>query len=108
MNAYRRCNVFERILSLSTVSTLPDTCLDLTIELLLRCTFVDGSTTLITRCGIDSWTTLFLRKKGGILRDKLLHLAARVIDTSDRDQIKKWSDGGLDPVWLDIRHKSNF
>ena len=95
MNAYRRCNVFERILSLSTMPTLPQVCLDMTIELLFRCTYVEGSTTLLTRCGIHSWIALFLRKKDGMIRDKLLLLASRMVNTSDRGRVERWSDGGL-------------
>ena len=88
MEIYRQCNVFERILTLYSADNR-----DKIVHLLYRCTYVEGSLTLVTRCGILSWIQGQIKVSGsqGLL---LKQLALRVLETSDEQRVGEWSDGG--------------
>jgi len=94
---YRRCNIFERLLSFSASPSSPRVCSQKIVDLLFRCTYVDGSTTLITRCGLLSWlsTCLTTQKTSDVMGDGLRSLSTRVYETSDQDRVNEWSDRTL-------------
>lgn len=94
MESYRRCNVFERALSLSASPSLPENCSEKIVELFYRCTFVGGSTTLITRCGLLSWIQARLAVETA-QQEMLKALASRIYDTCDVDRVSEWSGGAL-------------
>lgn len=93
MEIYRRCHIFERLLSMLTTSSMPNIHTKKAIDLLYRCTFVGGSTTLITRCSILSWISLLLKAGKPIISNvqALKNLALRVYDTSDQNRVDDWS-----------------
>lgn len=97
MEIYRHCNVFERLLSLCASPSFPETCSIRVLELLFRCTYIEGSTTLITRCAVVSWIVSRLTQKGtsewGTAR--LRALAWRLYETCDRGYVNDWSNGTL-------------
>jgi nucleolar pre-ribosomal-associated protein 1 len=64
------------------------------LRLLLRATHVDGSTTLITRCGVLSWVKMMLDNQDP--RQRMLKaLALRVYETCDRERVNEWSSGAI-------------
>ncbi len=67
------------------------------MRLLFRCTYVEGSTTLITRCGLLSWICcrIALREANEYESDVLRLLASRAHKTSDHDRVKEWSKGAF-------------
>lgn len=94
---YRRCHILERILTISTTFLMPMVCFEKIVSLLYRCTFVKGSSTLITRCGLLSWISTRLKAGKGTVRgnDVLKLLASRAYDTSDKEWVDDWSNGGV-------------
>lgn len=92
MNQYRRCKIFERLLSLLASPSLQLRISDRIVHLLYRCTYVDGSTTLLTRCAVLSWIKA-CTAKGGMDEVMLLSLASRISKTCDKDRIREWSNG---------------
>ena len=96
MALYWQCNILERILTLTWLPSLPQGCFHRIVEFGFRCTYVDGSTTLITRCGLMGWISCCLAQKTGQSRDRLLLLAVRAHETCDQGKIDAWSDGGFD------------
>lgn len=97
MELYRKCNIFERLLSLSASPSLPESCSQKILNLLFRCTYVEGSSTLITRCGIVSWISSLLTSQSTseLVKARLRALAMRVYETSDQDRANDWSNGTL-------------
>ena len=97
MEIYRRCNVFERLLSLCACPSFPETCSERVLDLLFRCTFVEGSTTLITRCAVISWIVSRLTQKESSESGKarLKALASRLYETCDQSYVNDWSNGTL-------------
>ena len=92
MDQYRRCKVFERVLSLSSSPSIPRRCDESIIKLLYQCTYVDGSTTLLTRCAVLSWAKA--RITMGNLNTKLLEaLVSRILETCESDRVSEWSNG---------------
>ncbi|KAL9127793.1 MAG: hypothetical protein Q9217_003399 [Psora testacea] len=98
MEIYRRSNILERLLSMSASPTLPNACFEKVVDLLFRCTYVDGSTTLITRCGLLSWVGSHLTWKEGHGRERLKVLAMRVYETSEKSRANNWSDDEFEAV----------
>lgn len=96
MEVYRRSNIFERLLTLHTSASLPGSCSEKIVHLLYRCTYVDGGTTLITRCGLLSWVQneLALNTLTPAERFLLRSLLKRVYETSDINKVDDWSGGG--------------
>ena len=98
MALYWRSNTLERVLTLSWSPSLPEDCFHRIVDLCFRCTYVDGSTTLITRCGLMGWLSCCLAQKSSRFRDRLLLLAVRAHATCDQGKIDAWSDGGFDVI----------
>ena len=97
MNIYRKCHVFERLLSFSASPSLPKSCFEKILDLLFRCTYVDGSSTLITRCGLMSWISCRLASHAtdDMTGERLGMLASRVYETSDDGRIDEWANGSI-------------
>lgn len=78
------------------------------MRLLFRCTFVGGSTTLITRCGLLSWicSRIALRNANEYDSDILKLLASRAHKTSDHDRVKEWSKGAFTVVLYSLQMTS--
>lgn len=94
MEIYRRSDILERLLSMSATS-LPGSCKQKLLSLLFRCTFVGGSTTLITRCGLLSWVQSQIKSHHSTPPEhvSLRKLALRTYETSDQEHVKQWSNG---------------
>ena len=97
MEIYRRCHILERLLSLFASSRLPKNCLERIVDLLHRCTFVGGSSTLITRCGLLSWIDFIVKAGKPVVSNvqTLKHLALQVYDTSDKSRVDDWSGSAI-------------
>ena len=97
MEIYRKCHIFERLLSFSASPSLPEPCFQKILDLLFRCTCVKGSSTLITRCGLMSW--IFSRLASHAINDmtgeRLKGLASRAYETSDQARVDDWTNGTL-------------
>ena len=95
MEIYRRCHIFERLLSLSASPSLPEICYKRILQLLFRCTYVGGSTTLITRCGLLGWLycQIMMKKTESFDSDVLGLLASRAYESSDKERVNDWSKG---------------
>ena len=97
MNIYRKCHMFERLLSLSVSPSLPESCFEKILDLLFRCTYVGGSSTLITRCGLMSWISSRLASEAvdDMRGERLGMLASRAYETSDDGRIDDWANGSI-------------
>ena len=97
MEIYRHCNILERLLSLCASPSFPETCSERVLDLVFRCTYVEGSTTLITRCAVVSWIVSHLTQKGtsGWGKARLRALASRLYETCDQGYVNDWSNGTL-------------
>ena len=97
MNLYRKCHMFERLLSFSASPSLPEPCFEKILDLLFRCTYVDGSSTLITRYGLMSWISSRLASHGidGMTGERIRVLASRAYETSDYGRIDDWANGSI-------------
>ena len=94
VNTYRRCAVFERVMSLAASPALPKSCFEKVCHLLYRCALVGGSTTLITRCSVLSWIRARMAMKGPF--DLLLSCSdSKIRATCDAKHILEWSNGAL-------------
>ena len=95
-DTYRRCNIFERLLSLSTSPSLPEGLFGKLVDLLFRCTHVDGSTTLITRCGLMAWISSCLSSPSKMTSEgRLLRLGSMAHERCDWARVGKWSGDSL-------------
>ncbi|KZF23290.1 hypothetical protein L228DRAFT_246044 [Xylona heveae TC161] len=101
MDTYRLRNVFERFLSLYASPFLPKTIKEKIMHLIFRATFVQGSTTLITRTGVINWVQTRLAV-GDANRTVLLKLAERLYDTCDKARVDDWSGGTMQGTIKDI------
>ena len=108
MELYRQSQIFEKILTMSTSPHLPMNCYEKVVDLLFRCTYVEGSTTLITRCGIMGWLKIHARKQNGRMRSNLLLLGRRLYEFSDQTRVNEWSRESLSAALarLDSLHPS--
>lgn len=95
MEYFRKSNIFEQLLSHYGSRSCAATAKDKIVRLLLRATHVDGSTTLITRCGLITWIQMMLDNHNPRQRT-LRTLAARVYETCDTERVGKWSSGTMD------------
>ena len=91
MDIYRQSQILEKIMTLAASPHIPATCYEKIIDLLFRCTYVEGSTTLITRCGLVSWIDIHVAKTTGLLRSKLIFLGRRAYEQSDQTYVNEWS-----------------
>ena len=93
METYRACNVFERVLAATSSPRLPAICFDKVVDLIFRCTYVDGSSTLVTRCGVNAWMTNCMlstqAKRSGFV-EKLQLLRQHIEVTSKRSTVEHW------------------
>lgn len=95
MEAFRKSNAFEQLLSFYASRSCNATCKEKIVRLLLRATAVGGSTTLITRCGLVSWIQMCLNSQDP--RQKMLKvLAQRVYETCDQGRVGEWSNGTIE------------
>ncbi len=94
MEIYRRCGAFERFLSLYSSPDLTQHLRKTIIGLSFRATYVNGSTTLITRAGILGWiqARVALKDPHAPLLKLLLE---RLLDTCDQGRIADWGGGGV-------------
>lgn len=78
---------------MSPSSSLPESCSEKIVNLLFRCTYVGGSSTLLTRCGLLSWINSRLGTYSLSFSDRKLlsQLAMRAYETSDKERIDEWS-----------------
>ncbi len=94
MDLYRIRNVFERVLSLYSSPFLSSSYKKKILSMAVRATFVEGSTTLITRSGVISWIQAQLSLNGP--HDILLkRLERRLLETCDPKRVNEWSGGVL-------------
>ena len=92
---YRRCGIFERIMSQSSAQRLEPSFTEKSIRLLYRCTYVEGSTMLVTRCGVLAW--IWEREAQDPSLGPLLRcLATRILHSCDTERLRNWS--GSDQV----------
>ena len=68
------------------------TCVNKMIHLLYRASFVQGSTTLITRCGALSWIDARLADSD-IQKDLLRTLATYLYDNCAQQRVSEWGNG---------------
>ncbi|KAI9789430.1 MAG: hypothetical protein M1835_001673, partial [Candelina submexicana] len=90
MEVFRIRNVFERLLSLYSSPFLSTFHRKKILALAARATSVEGSTTLITRSGVNSWIQAQLSLDGPC--DVILQrMATRLLETCDQRRVSKWS-----------------
>ena len=96
MDIYRRSNLFERFFAFVASPSSPTSCAKKILQLLYRCTYVGGSTTLITRCGLLGWVQSELALNQDAVERSFLHsLARRALDTCDKERVNEWSGGNV-------------
>ena len=105
MNLYRKCHIFERLLSFSASPLVREPCFEKILDLLFRCTYVDGSSTLITRCGLMSWVSCRLASQviDDMTGERLRMLASRAYETSDDGHVDDWANGSIVCTLDDLR-----
>jgi nucleolar pre-ribosomal-associated protein 1 len=95
MEYFRKSNIFEQLLNHYGSRSCAAAAKDKIVRLLLRATHVEGSTTLITRCGLITWVQMMLDNHDPRHR-ALRTLASRVYETCDRERVGEWSSGTID------------
>ena len=90
IDIYRRCGVFERAMSLCTMPTLGPACREKVVHLLYRCACVEGSTMLVTRCGVLGWIRERSTKEVPHLVQLLQCLASKLLETCDVTRLEAW------------------
>ncbi|KAL8678966.1 MAG: hypothetical protein Q9186_004734 [Xanthomendoza sp. 1 TL-2023] len=97
MELYRRCHILERLLSLMASPSLPSPQQEKLLELLYRCGYADGSTTLITRCSLPSWVPCRIASgyTRGLQTSALEGLVERCLQDCDQKRVHEWSGGKL-------------
>ena len=105
MDIYRKCHIFERLLSFSASPSLPESCFQKILDLLFRCTYVKGSSTLVTRCGLMSWISsrLVSCATDDMIGVRLRSLASRIYETSDQGRVDDWANGTIKPTLENLR-----
>ena len=98
MEIYRRSNVLERILAMPWSPALPPGPVEKIVDLLVRCTHVEGSTTLVTRCGLGSWIACRLPNANNCVRKRLKQLAKKLMENSDKVRVEEWNEGTLNTL----------
>lgn len=92
MEYFRKSNVIEQLLDHYSSRSCATPAKEKILRLLMRATHVEGSTTLITRCGLLPWVQMMLDNQDPRHRT-LKALALRVYDTCDRARVDEWSSG---------------
>lgn len=92
MEIFRTKNVFERLLSYYASASCAVSAKEKIVRLLLRAAAVQGSTTLITRCGLLGW--IQMRLDNNDHRHRMLRLlASQLWETCDQAKVGEWSSG---------------
>lgn len=95
MGYFRKSNIFEQLLSHYSSRSCSVSAKEKILRLLLRSTHVEGSTTLITRCGVVSWAQMMLDNHDP--RHRILQtLLSQLHSTCDKERIHEWSSGAMD------------
>ncbi|KAF1919672.1 ribosome 60S biogenesis N-terminal-domain-containing protein [Ampelomyces quisqualis] len=94
MEYFRKSNIIEQLLGHYSSRSCAVSAKEKILRLLLRATHVDGSTTLITRCGLLPWVQMMLDNQDPRQRT-LKTLAWRVYETCDRERVDEWSSGAI-------------
>jgi nucleolar pre-ribosomal-associated protein 1 len=94
MEYFRKSNIVEQLLDHYESRSCNAAAKEKILRLLLRATHVEGSTTLVTRCGLLPWIQMMLDNQDPRHRT-LKALASRVYDTCDQDRVKEWSSGAI-------------
>jgi nucleolar pre-ribosomal-associated protein 1 len=92
MEYFRKSNIVEQLLGHYGSRSCAASAKEKILRLLLRATHVDGSTTLITRCGLLPWVQMMLDSQDPRHRT-LKTLALRAYETCDQDRVNEWSSG---------------
>ena len=71
------------------------------VEIFIRSTFVDGSTTLITRYGLLAWT-MGLCTRSEVKGRRLVQLARTAWERCEQEHVEAWSDGACSQMIKDI------
>jgi nucleolar pre-ribosomal-associated protein 1 len=94
MEYFRKSNIVEQLLGHYSSRSCAVSAKEKILRLLLRATHVEGSTTLITRCGLLGWIQMMLDNQDPRHRT-LKTLALRVYETCDQDRVDEWSSGAI-------------
>lgn len=94
MEYFRKSNIVEQLLGHYASRSCSVSAKEKILRLLLRATHVDGSTTLITRCGLLPWIQMMLDNQDPRHRT-LKTLALRVYETCDQERVNEWSSGSI-------------
>jgi nucleolar pre-ribosomal-associated protein 1 len=94
MEYFRKSNIVEQLLGHYSSRSCAVSAKEKILRLLLRATHVEGSTTLITRCGLLGWVQMMLDNQDPRHRT-LKTLALRVYETCDQDRVDEWSSSGI-------------
>jgi nucleolar pre-ribosomal-associated protein 1 len=92
MEYFRKSNIIEQLLGHYSSRSCNGAAKEKILRLLLRATHVEGSTTLITRCGLLPWVQMMLDNQDPRHRT-LKALAVRVCETCDQERVDEWSNG---------------
>lgn len=94
MEIFRTRNMFERMLALYCAPFASNALKERIVRLVWRATFVEGSTTLITRSGVMGWlqAQMAIKDKNAAL---LKRLSERLYETCAKDRVDEWSHGGV-------------
>lgn len=94
MEYFRKSNIVEQLLDHYGSRSCNGAAKEKILRLLLRATHVEGSTTLVTRCGLLPWIQMMLDNQDPRHRT-LKTLASRVYETCDQERVKEWSSGAI-------------
>jgi len=101
LNLFMARNIVEKILAFYESSTCAVAVKEKIIRLLFRIAAIEGSATLITRCGILGWVQMRLA-----LRDQRSHvlqqLASRLYEACDKKRVEEWTGGLVQGVLADM------
>jgi nucleolar pre-ribosomal-associated protein 1 len=92
MEYFRKSNIVEQLLGHYGSRSCSVAAKEKILRLLLRATHVEGSTTLITRCGLLPWIQMMLDNQDPRHRT-LRTLASRAYETCDQERVDEWSSG---------------
>lgn len=94
MEIFRTRNMFERVLALYCTPFASNALRERIVRLVWRATFVEGSTTLITRSGVMGWlqAQIVMKNRNAALLKRLL---GRLYETCANDRVNEWSHGSI-------------
>jgi nucleolar pre-ribosomal-associated protein 1 len=94
MEYFRKSNIVEQLLGHYSSRSCAVSAKEKILRLLLRATHVEGSTTLITRCGLIPWIKMMLDNQDP-RQQTLKRLASRIYETCDHGRVDEWSGGAV-------------